>query len=184
MIENERRSRARERSRKLFELVLLTVFGVLMFATKIVMAVLPNVHLIGMFIMVFTISFRSKALIPTYVYVILEGFYFGFGVWWIAYLYAWPLLWAITMLLPRRMPRKVAMAVYPVVAAFHGLIFGALCAIPQAIVHGFNFEQTLAWITMGLSFDVTHAVGNFCFGLLVLPLSLVLEKLKKNSRLA
>ena len=183
MTENERRSRARERSRKLFELVLLTVFGVLMFATKIVMAVLPNVHLIGMFIMVFTISFRSKALIPTYIYVILEGFYFGFNVWWVAYLYAWPLLWAITMLLPRRMPRKVAMAVYPVVAAFHGLIFGALCAIPQAIAYNFSFEETLAWIAAGLSFDVTHAVGNFCFGLLVLPLSLVLEKLKKNSRL-
>ena len=37
---------------------------------------------------------------------------------------------------------------------------------------------------MGIPFDITHAISNFCFGLLVLPLALVLERLKKKSRLA
>jgi energy-coupling factor transport system substrate-specific component len=179
-----RSATARENSKRLFELILLTIFGVLMFATKIVMAVLPNVHLIGTFIMIFTISFRSKALIPIYVYVALEGFVYGFGTWWISYLYVWAVLWGMTMLLPKKMPHKIACVVYPIVAAFHGLIFGALCAPVEAIVHGFSFKQMLVWISMGLSFDITHAIGNFCFGLLILPLSVVLEKLRKKSRLA
>lgn len=184
MVTENKASKARRWSKILFEIILLTVFGVMMFSTKIVMAVLPNVHLVGMFIMVFTLSFRSKALIPIYVYVFLEGILYGFGDYWIAYLYVWAVLWAITMLLPRKMPQKLAAAVYPVVCALHGLSFGTLCAPSQALVLGFTREQTLTWIAMGFSFDVTHAIGNFCFGLLILPLYTVLEKLKKNSRLS
>ena len=74
-----RASKARRWSKILFEFILLTVFGVMMFSTKMVRAVLPNVHLIGMFIMVFTLSFRSKALLPIYVYVFLEGFIYSSG---------------------------------------------------------------------------------------------------------
>ena len=176
-------SPARRRSRRLFEFILLTIFGVLMFTTKIVMAVLPNVHLIGMFIMVFTITFRSKALIPIYIYVLLEGVVYGFGMWWMSYLYVWAILWAITMLLPRRMPHAVAGVVYPVICSLHGLAFGALCAPVQAIMLKFKFGQMLTWIAMGFPFDVTHAIGNFCFGLLSLPLTLVLVRLKKKSGL-
>lgn len=184
MATENRVSTARKRSKQLFELILLTVFGVMMFSTKLVMAVLPNVHLIGMFIMVFTLSFRSKALIPIYVYVLLEGLVYGFGIYWIFYLYVWAILWAVTMILPKRMPQKVGAVVYPIVCALHGLSFGALCAPAQAIALGLSFKQMLLWIAMGFSFDITHAIGNFCFGMLILPLYLVLEKLKKNSRLA
>ena len=177
-------SPAKRRSRLLFELILLTVFGTLMFATKIAMAVLPNIHLIGMFIMVFTIVFRSKALISVYVYVLLEGFIYGFGTWWISYLYVWAILWGITMLIPRRLPKGMLAVIYPIVCALHGFSFGALCAPIEAIVHNFRFEQMLTYIAMGFPFDVSHGIGNFCFGLLVLPLSIVLDRLKRNSRLA
>lgn len=176
-------SPARRRSRRLFEFILLTIFGVLMFTTKLVMAVLPNVHLIGMFIMVFTIAFRSKALIPIYIYVLLEGIVYGFGTWWISYMYVWAILWGLTMLLPRRIPAKIACVIYPVICSLHGLAFGALCAPSHAIMLGFTPAQTLTWIAMGFPFDVTHAIGNFCFGLLILPLSVILMKLKKKSGL-
>ena len=177
-------SPAKKRSRLLFELILLTVFGTLMFTTKVAMAILPNVHLIGMFIMVFTIVFRAKALVSVYVYVFLEGFVYGFGTWWISYLYVWAVLWGITMLIPRKWPAGVLSVIYPIVCALHGLFFGALCAPVEAIVYKFSLNQLLTYIAMGLRFDVSHAIGNFCFGLLILPLVIVLEKLKKNSRLA
>lgn len=177
-------SPARKRSQRLFELILLTIFGVLMFATKIAMAILPNVHLIGMFIMVFTLSFRSKALIPIYVYVALEGLVYGFGTWWISYLYIWAILWGMTMLIPRRLPKTALAVICPIVCAIHGLLFGALGAPVEAVAHNWNFEQMLAYIAMGIPFDITHAISNFCFGILAIPLVLVLEKLKKKSRLA
>ena len=67
----------------IFELVLMPTFGVLMYVSKLVMEFLPNIHLLGMFIMVFTLTYRWKALIPIYIYVFLLGLYGGFGLWWI-----------------------------------------------------------------------------------------------------
>ena len=175
---------SRSKGITLYELVLFPILGVLMFVSKLMMEFLPNIHLLGMFIMVFTITFRSKALIPIYIYVLLEGVVYGFGMWWMSYLYVWAILWAITMLLPRRMPHSVAGVVYPVICSLHGLAFGALCAPVQAIMLKFTIGQMLTWIAMGFPFDVTHAIGNFCFGLLILPLTLVIARLRKNSRLA
>ena len=113
----------------------------------------------------------------------LDGLYGGFGVWWRPYLYIWAILWAITMLLPRKMHPAVAAVVYPVVCGLFGLAFGALYAPAQALLFHFTFKQTVAWIISGLSFDVMHAVGNAAMGCLVLPLSKVLLRLEgKNGR--
>ena len=57
----------------LFELALFAMYGALMFISKILLEFLPNVHLIGMFIVLFTLIYRAKALIPIYVFVFLTG---------------------------------------------------------------------------------------------------------------
>lgn len=158
-------------------MVIFAMLGTLMFCSKIVMEALPNIHLLGMLTMVYTIVFRSKALIPIYVYVILNGVYAGFNMWWIPYLYIWTVLWGITMLLPRKMPKKLACVIYPLVCSLHGLAYGALYAPAQAIMYGFDFKQTVVWIAAGIPFDVLHAVGNLVAGLLIVPLSELLMKL-------
>ena len=83
------------------------MLGTIMFCSKIIMEVLPNIHLLGMFTMTYTVVFRKKALLPIYVYVFLNGLYAGFDVWWLPYLYIWTILWGITMLLPKRMPLSI-----------------------------------------------------------------------------
>ena len=156
------------------------MLGTLMFISKILMEFLPNIHLLGMLIMVYTIVFRKKALIPIYLYVFLNGIFAGFSPWWIPYLYIWAILWGITMLLPRNMPKKVAYVVYPIICALHGILFGTLYAPVQAILYGFDFKQTIVWIIGGLTFDILHCIGNLCAGLLVLPLSEVLKRITKS----
>lgn len=153
------------------------MLAAIMFCSKLVMEALPNIHLLGMLTMVYTICFRKKALIPIYLYVLLNGVYAGFSMWWVPYLYIWTLLWGATMLLPRRMPRAVKCVVYPAVCALHGLLFGVLYAPAQALLFGLSFEGTLAWIAAGLPFDVIHGVGNLCVGLLIVPLSELLSRL-------
>jgi len=167
------------RSRHIREICIFAVLGTLMFCSKIVMEVLPNIHLLGMFIMVYTVTYRAKALIPIHVFVFLTGLYAGFSMWWIPYLYIWAILWAITMLIPKSIPTKVACVVYPIVCALHGLAYGTLYAPAQALMFGFNFEQTIAWIVSGLPFDALHGVGNFFAGMLIVPLSKTLKKLTK-----
>lgn len=162
-------------------MVLFAMFGTLMFCSKILMEALPNIHLVGMFIVLFTVVFRGKALIPIYIYVVLVGVYGGFSPWWVPNLYVWTVLWGVTMLLPRNMPKKVAAVVYPIVCALHGLLYGVLYAPAQALLFGLTFKGTLAWIVAGLPFDAMHGLGNLLSGVLILPLSELLKKaLKKH----
>ena len=166
--------------RRILELVLFALLGSLMFQSKIIMELIPNIHLLGMLTMCYTLLFRAKALFPIYVFVFLNGLYAGFALWWYPYLYIWTILWGITMLLPRRMPRKVAFVVYPLVCGIHGLLFGILYAPMQALMFGLNFKQMLAWIISGLTFDVIHGIGNFAAGFLILPLTDQLRKMMRR----
>ena len=156
--------------------------GALMFVTKILMSWIPNVHILGPIIMTLTIVYRQKALYPLYLYVFVDGLFGGFALWWYPYLYIWTVLWAITMLLPRRMPTKAKCVVYPTVCCLHGIAFGTLYAPAHAIMLGMNVPQMLAWIVAGLPWDLLHGVGNLFAGMLILPLSELLQKCIKRQR--
>ena len=153
------------------------MLGTLMYCSKVIMSVLPNIHLLGMLTMTYTVVYRAKALIPIYIYVMLDGLFSGFNFWWLPYLYIWTVLWAITMLLPKKMPLKIAAIVYPIICALHGFAFGTLYAPAQALMFGLNFEQTVAWIIAGIPFDVIHGVSNIFTGMLVIPFSELMKKL-------
>ena len=166
---------------KLREMAVFAMLGTVMFCSKIIMEALPNIHLLGMLTMTYTIAFRKKALMPIYIYIILNGLYAGFSLWWMPYLYIWTILWAITMLLPRNMPKKAKCVVYPIVCAVHGMLFGILYSPAQALMFGLNFEQMIAWILSGLPWDIIHGIGNFFTGLLIFPLAELLKRLMKKS---
>ena len=170
-------------SQRIREIAVFAILGSVMFCSKVIMEVLPNVHLLGTLTMTYTVVFRKKALIPIYVYVMLNGLYAGFNMWWVPYLYIWTILWGITMLLPRAMPKGARCIVYPLVCAIHGFAFGALYAPAQALMFGFNFEQTVAWIVAGFGFDLAHGIGNLFAGLLIVPLSEFLGKMMKKQRI-
>ena len=171
---------SKKRGLTVYELVLFAMLGMVMFVSKIVMEFLPNIHLLGMLTMVYTLTFRAKALIPLYIYVFVNGLYAGFAVWWIPYLYVWTILWAVTMLLPRRMPRWLCYIVYPLVCGLHGLAFGVLYAPAQALFFHLSWDMTVAWVLAGLPFDAIHAAGNVLAGLLIVPLAELLQKLSRT----
>ena len=171
----------RRKIKNVYEMVVFAMLGSLMFCSKIFMEALPNIHLLGMFTIVFTIVYRFKALIPIYIYVLMNGVYSGFSMWWVPYTYIWTVLWGLAMLVPPKTPRILKCIIYPLLCALHGLAFGILYAPVQALMVGMNFEQMLAWIAAGLSFDILHAVGNFAAGFLIVPLSELIIKLSKNA---
>ncbi len=162
------------------ELTVFAMLGAIMFCSKIIMEAAPNIHMLGMLTMVYTVVYKAKALIPIYIYVFLNGLYAGFNQWWVPYLYIWTILWAITMLIPKGLSPRILSVIYPTVCCIHGLAFGALYAPIQALMYNFNLEQTITWIISGLSFDIIHCVSNFIVGLLVLPFSVLLKRLSKS----
>ncbi len=161
------------------EIAVFGVLGALMFASDIAMEALPNIHLIGMFLVAATVVYRQKALYPLYVYVMLTGLFAGFALWWVPYLYVWTVLWGAVMLLPKQMPKGVRPIVYMAVCGLHGLLFGVLYAPSQALLFGLSVKQMLAWIVAGLPFDVIHGVGNLIGGLLICPIISILRKTKE-----
>lgn len=170
-------SSARNSRLSLREMAIFAMFGTLMLISKKLMEFAPNVHLLGMFTVLLTLCYRAKALIPLYLYVFLNGLIEGFNLWWFPYLYIWTVLWGMTMLLPVGLSSKVGAVVYPLLCALHGFAFGTLYAPAQALIFGFGLEETLAWITAGLPWDVIHALGNLGAGMLVLPLYEVMKRI-------
>ena len=163
-------------------MAIFAMLGTLLFCGDILMEWAPNIHFVGVSVVTYTVVYRTRALIPIYLYVLLNGVYGGFGLWWVPYLYIWTILWGITMLLPKNMPRKVAIPVYMATCALHGLAFGTLYAPFQALAMGLNFKQTLAWIAAGIPFDITHSLGNLAGGMLIVPLATLLRRLDQGTR--
>lgn len=163
------------------ELAVFSMLGAIMYVSKMVMEWIPNVHLLGTLTMAYTLVYRRKALYPIYVYVFLNGALGGFNAWWVPYLYMWTILWGVTMLLPKRMPRKIAPVVYMTVCALHGFGFGILYAPAQALLFGLSFEATLVWIASGFPFDMIHGISNFFCGMLIVPIASVLRYLERST---
>lgn len=161
------------------ELVAFGMLGGVMFISKLVMEFLPNIHLLAMLTVVFTLVFRQKALYPLYVYIALQGVVAGGATWWIPYLYIWTLLWGATMLIPRRTSTVVKGVVGIALCSLHGFLFGVLSAPAYAVMYSMNWETMLGWIAVGIPFDITHGIGNLLAGFLILPMERALNIAKK-----
>lgn len=163
------------------EMAVFSMLGALMYLSKILMDWAPNIHLLGMFIVAFTVVYRAKALYPIYLFVLLTGVLNGFGTWWIPYLYVWAVLWGLVMLIPRKLPTAVKNILYVVVCALHGFGFGILYAPAQALLVGLSWEGMIAWIIAGLPFDMIHGTSNLICGFLIFPIISVLQYMEKRA---
>ncbi len=157
------------------EIAVFGMLGAMMFASKILTELLPNIHLIGVFIVAITLVFRAKALYPISVFVLITGFYAGFDAWWLPYIYIWAVLWGFAMLIPKKTPKKALPLVCMVVCALHGFLYGTLYAPAQALLFGLDFNGMITWIIAGIPFDLIHGVSNFFCGMLIVPIAAVLR---------
>lgn len=164
------------------EIAIFAMLGSVMYASKVIMEFAPNIHLLGVFTISFTVVYRKKALYPIYTYVLLNGIFSGFSAWWIPYLYIWTVLWGMTMLLPRKLPARMAPLVYMSVCAMHGFAFGTLYAPVQALLTGLSLQGMAAWIIAGLPWDFMHGISNFFCGILIVPVISALRLAEKISQ--
>ena len=141
----------------------LAAMGALMFALKLAVAALPNIHPVAMLVILTALHFSWRSLYAVAVYVLLEGLIFGFGLWWFSYLYAWPLLAMLASLLRRGGGRLF----WACLAGGFGLCFGALCAIPYFLICGPSMAFSY-WVS-GIPFDLLHCGGNFAVTFALLP---------------
>lgn len=163
------------------EAAVFSMLGAVMYCSKMLMEALPNIHLIGVMTMALTLVYRKKALYPIYVFVFMTGLLSGFSTWWVPYLYIWTVLWGVTMLLPKELPKKAAPFICMTVCGLHGIFYGILYAPVQALFFGLDFKGMLSWIAAGFSFDLIHCVSNFLCAMLVIPIAALIKKAEKYS---
>ncbi len=165
---------------KLKDVALLSLMAALMCVGDFAMEWLPNVHFVGVIIVITTAVYRKWALLPIYVYVFIQGLLGGFSPWWMAYIYIWAILWGAVMLIPQKLPQNIKYILYVAVCALHGFMFGILYAPAQALLFGLDFKGTLAWITAGFYFDMLHGIGNLVLGsLLIYPMTKIIKQTDK-----
>lgn len=156
------------------DITALSLMGALMFSLQVAMSSLPNIHVTAVLIILTAVFYGWKCLYSIAVFIMLEGLVWGFGLWWLCYWYLWPAL-AIPAILLRRSDSALFWAI---LAAIHGLLFGALCSIPYLFLGGWHAALAM-WIS-GLSFDLLHCIGNFVFTLILFrPLKRTMARILK-----
>lgn len=144
--------------------------------SKVALAQVPNVELTSFWIIMFTLYFGPRIFYVIPVFILIEGLMYGFGLWWIMYLYAWPML-AIVVLLLRKMNTAWD---WSFVSGMFGLLFGFLCAIPYIFTSG--FAGAVAWWIAGIPWDLVHGIANFIIMLVLYkPMKLVIAKMQNMS---
>ena len=72
---------------KLRELVLAALLGGILFIQQVILSGLPNIHLCAVLIILYTLYFPRLVFLSVGIFILLEGVIYGFGLWWINYLY-------------------------------------------------------------------------------------------------
>lgn len=142
--------------------------------SKVALAQIPNVELTSFWIIMFTLYFGIRIFYVIPVFILIEGVMYPFGLWWIMYLYAWPLL-AIVVLVLRKM--KSAWE-WSFTSGLFGLSFGFLCAIPYIFTSG--FLGAFVWWVEGIPWDLLHGIANFAIMLILYkPIKNVMSKMNR-----
>lgn len=164
------------------ELVVFAMLGALMFSSKIILEFLPNIHMLALFTIVFTVVYGARGLIPIYIYAAILTVYYGFQPWLLIHYYVWLVLWCITMPIPVNMNKKIAVPVYVALGAFHGVVYGFLCALTQVPIYynTFSVVTVLAYTATGIKWDLIQAAGNAAMCTLAVPLIILLDKLSRK----
>ena len=126
---------------------------------KLALSFIPNIEITSFMIIIFTVFFGRKVLISVFAFILIEGIIYGFGVWWIGYLYIWPILCLVTLAIRKHATRFSL----TVLSSSFGLLFGFLMSCTYMFIGsakpGLNYAIT--WWISGIPFDLIHGVGNF-----------------------
>lgn len=181
IVENQKRQRI-----SVQDIALIGLMVAVIEVCKVAISFLPNIELTTFWIIMFTIYFGRKVCLVVPVFILIEGCIYGFGLWWIMYLYAWPLLVAVTLIFKK----QTSVFFWSIISALFGLFFGFLCAIPYVVIGVVDggiingLYAGFSWWIAGIPWDVIHCVGNFAIMLVLYgPMCRLMKRLPLEKRI-
>lgn len=166
------------------EIALIGMMVAVIEVSKLALGFLPNIELTSFWLILFTLYFGRRITLVVPVFILIEGAMYGFGLWWVMYLYSWPLLVLITWIFRR----QESAWFWGIVSGAFGLSFGALCSLPYIMI-GIGasgdgsllagFHMAFSWWIAGIPWDIVHCAGNFVLMLLLYrPVRYVMEQIQ------
>lgn len=131
--------------------------------SKQVLSFLPNVELTTFWIILFTLYFGKRIFFVIPAFVLIEGFIYGIHIWWIMYLYTWPILACVI----RLVRKSTSVWTYSIISGLFGLLFGFLCSFPYFFIGAAQatpadgLHMAFAWWVSGIPWDLVHGCSNF-----------------------
>lgn len=151
---------------------------------KVAMGFLPNIELTTFWIIMFTLFFGRKIIMVVPVFILIEGLMYGFGMWWIMYLYMWPSLAIISWIFRK----QDNVWFWSILSGIYGLLFGFFCAIPYAVIGTVDggirsgLYAGFTWWVAGIPWDLVHGAGNFVLMMILYrPIYNVIKKVQMVS---
>lgn len=158
------------------KLTRIALLSAILYVSKLALDFLPNIELVSLLTILYTLVFGKEAFLIVTVFNLFQIIQWGIGTWTISYLYVWPLLCLITLLLKKLV--KEEFIIWSMISGFFGLIFGSLFALVYIPV---DPAYALSYFIAGLPWDVWHAVWNFVLMLTIgKPLYKVLKRMKST----
>lgn len=159
------------------DIALIGVMVATLEAVKLALTFLPGVELVTLLIVIYTLVFGWRVFYAIAAFVLIEGCLYGFGIWWIMYLYIWPLLALLAHLFKKREESWF----WAVLTGAYGLFFGALCALPYLVIDGWH--AALVWWVAGIPHDITHGISNAVLCLVLFrPVYGALKRFRQQSQ--
>lgn len=160
------------------EIAAIGMMAAMLEAVKIALQSVPNVELVTLFIILFTLYLGPKALIAVWAFVGMECTVWGIGLWTIMYIYIWPVLVVLTLLLKKQQSQWP----FVILSTLYGLSFGAMCAIPYLFIGGWHMAFT--WWVAGIPYDILHGISNgIVCAVLFTPLQKALKQIKRSTNM-
>ncbi|WP_310605332.1 hypothetical protein [Anaerosporobacter sp.] len=167
-----------KRSLSVRDIALIGIMAATLIAAQVTLAALPNIEIVSLLIIVFTLTFGLKVFYSIIVFTCIETFIWGMGLWSIMYFYIWIIL-AIVVYLFRK---QDSVWFWSIVSAIYGLCFGALGSILYLVIGG--VRTAFAWWIAGIPWDVAHCIANFVLTLVLYkPLVSAFKRLKGLTQL-
>ena len=122
------------------------------------MRALPNVEIVSLLLLLYTLFLGRKVFYIVYAFVLLEGFLYGFGIWWFSYLYVWSIWVTVVYLLLQ----NTSALFWSILSGLFGLLFGGLCALPYLLIGGagaaFSYWFPVCSLTWFTAPETLHCV--------------------------
>lgn len=144
------------------ELVSMALLSAILIIGQVGLSYMPNIEVISLLVYIYAQIYNRKVFLIIYVFVLIEGCIYGFGLWWFGYLYIWSIL-AIVVLINRK--KRTSIAMTGIILGAYGLAFGFLYSLPYFFAGGFAAGFSY-WVS-GIPFDLLHCVGNIAVSLVL-----------------